>query len=72
MHRRQRNQATSSSMNVPSWSSATRTIHSSSSLPAAPELLDSSSAMTGVTGSSAGSEWFPASAQAPGRGRGGR
>eukprot|EP00965_Chrysotila_dentata_P083059 2740143-Pleurochrysis_carterae.AAC.1 len=66
MNRRQRNQAASSSMNAPSWPSATCTAHSSSSLFTAPELLDSSSAaqsLTGVACSSTGSEWLPTPAQ---------
>eukprot|EP00965_Chrysotila_dentata_P148411 4899869-Pleurochrysis_carterae.AAC.1 len=53
-------------MNAPSWPSATHTAHSSSSLPAAPEPLDSASAIQSLTSavcSSTGSGWLPAPAQ---------
>eukprot|EP00965_Chrysotila_dentata_P102518 3384360-Pleurochrysis_carterae.AAC.1 len=63
MNRRQRNQAASSSMNEPSWSTTTRAAHTSSSLPTASEPLHSSSAMAGLAGSSTGSEWLSTPAQ---------
>eukprot|EP00965_Chrysotila_dentata_P073378 2423726-Pleurochrysis_carterae.AAC.1 len=66
MNRRQRNQAASSSMNAPSRPSTTRTAHTSSSLPAAPEPLDSASTIQSLTGAacfSTGSGWLPAPAQ---------